>query len=386
MNSSRGYALDAIAAVLLAAICAGCGVNPDKEFAAGAEAFAAGDYAKAASRYRKGLEERPGDIDALVMLARAELASGEIASAKETLSKAAATNGEDPDILELAAQASFYDRDCKQAYAIYSRLANNASLPAEVRASGWAGMGVVDYFLVDKSPENPELRDRARTELIRATQLDRRNASARYHLAKLYRDSFGYLEAAREQFDYFVHLESGNDPRVAKVVRETIPAIREEIAKKAASRPGAAKRNSVACTEVLAKADAFYRRKDWKSARAAYADALAKDAFSYPAAIGLARSWENSGKTKNELKEALYAYRKACDLSPSAVQAFISAGDVAMKLGNYATAVQLYSKAMAANPANTTVVDGLIRALVKAGSRKSAAVYQHYRDTLPKRK
>lgn len=386
-NSSLRYALDGLCAAALC-LAAGCGgTDPAKEFAAGESAFALKDYKTAAGHYAKGLELSPENVDALVMYTRVLLATGELDKAAETLAKAAATNGDDSDVVELSAQLAFYRKDYPAAYKAFSRLANDDKLTPETRSVGWAGMGVVDYFLVGSASDSqPYLRDRARTELLRATQLDRRNASARYHLGRLYRDSFGFVEAAKEQFDFFVHLELEADARVQKAQREVIPALKDEIARKAASRPGVAKRDAVACTAALTKADALFRKGDFRGARAGYSDAYAKDPLSYPAAIGLAKSLEKSAKTDAERKDAFKAYCQACDLSPSAVQTFITAGDLAMKLGSFASAAKLYSRAMAASPTNTTVVDGLIRALTKSGDGKTAAVYQRYRDTIPKRK
>ena len=257
----------------------------------------------------------------------------------------------------------------------------------QTRATGWAGLGVVDYVQVGLNPSRGELRDKARTELLRATQLDKRNAAARYHLGRLYRDAFGFIEAAKEQFDFFVHLQTDvADARVQRVQREVLPSLRDEIAKKAASRPGASGRDAVGCTASLAKADAFLRKRQGKEARTAYADALKKDPLSYPAAIGLARTCEVIDKSRNGQNEAYKAYCTACELSPSAVKTHIAAGDLAMKLESYANATRLYSRAVAASPADITAIDGLIRALRKSGNAKSAAVYQRYRDTLPKRK
>ena len=58
-----------------------------------------------------------------------------------------------------------------------------------------------------------------------------------------------------------------------------------------------------------------------------------------------------------------------------------------MKLKQYATATELYSRAVAANPADISAIDGLIRALRNAGGQaKVADAYQRYRDTIPVRK
>ena len=387
-NSSKSYALESLALCAALAL-AGCGgkVDPAQEFAAGKAAFDLRDWKSASQHYRKGLESAPGDVDSLMMLARCDLAAGEVDAAAESVAKAAETNGDDADVIELGAQIAFYRKEYDTAAKAYERLANDESRDLPTRATGWAGLGVVDYIQIGLNPSRDELRDKARTELLRATQLDKHNASARYHLGRLYRDSFNFIEAAKEQFDFFVHLQKDVvDERVQRVQREMLPALRDAIAKKAASRPGASKRDTVGCAASLSKADAFLRKHNGKAAIAAYEDALKKDPLSYPAARGLAKTREAVDKTKEGQKEALKAYRVACELSPGDVKTHIAAGDLAMKLDSSSTAAVLYSRAVAANPADITAVDGLIRALRKSGKAKSAAVYQRYRDTIPRRK
>ena len=49
----------------------------------------------------------------------------------------------------------------------------------------------------------------------------------------------------------------------------------------------------------------------------------------------------------------------------------------------YGQAVEIYSRAVAANPSSIPAIDGLIKALRKVGGRqKEAAAYQRYRDSL----
>ena len=86
-------------------------------------------------------------------------------------------------------------------------------------------------------------------------------------------------------------------------------------------------------------------------------------------------------------QHALDSYKAACSLRPGAIATFLAAGNLAMKLKQYATAAELYSRAVAANPADISAIDGLIRALRNAGGQgKVADAYQRYRDTIPVRK
>ena len=73
-------------------------------------------------------------------------------------------------------------------------------------------------------------------------------------------------------------------------------------------------------------------------------------------------------------------------LRPSAVSTFLTTGSLAMKLGYSSQAVEIYSRAVAANPASLEAIDGLIRALRKSGGKdKVAEAYQRYRDSFGKK-
>ena len=70
-------------------------------------------------------------------------------------------------------------------------------------------------------------------------------------------------------------------------------------------------------------------------------------------------------------------------LRPSAVTTFLKAGSLAAKLGLNLQTVEIYSRAIAANPSSLDAIDGLIRALRKVGGKERvAAAYQAYRTSL----
>ena len=72
-------------------------------------------------------------------------------------------------------------------------------------------------------------------------------------------------------------------------------------------------------------------------------------------------------------------------LRPSAVSTFLAAGSLAAKLGLSLQAIEIYSRAVAANPTSLDAIDGLIRALRKSGGKaKVADAYQSYRESLKK--
>ena len=378
MNFSHSSALKCASAALLAAIL-GCGPNDGaKEFDRGRAAYEARDLKKAEKLFEKSLACAPNDVDRLLLLARTELDLGELAKAKALIERAAANSQGDADVAMLESQIAWHAKDYRTAASGFSDIANNAALDASVRAQGWAGLGVVEMTC-----DNHHL---ARIAFLRAIRLDRRNASAWYHLGLLYRDGFGYLEAALEQFEIFSRLEEEASPRVQKVQRTVIPALKESISRAATERPGASKRNSAACAAAIAKAEDATKKGRFRDAREAYALALKSDPLSYPAALGLAKAWEKTDSTKAGQEKAFDAYKTACMLRPSAVSTFLAAGSLAAKLGFSLQAVEIYSRAVAANPASPDAIDGLIRALRKTGGKaKVAEAYQQYRLSLARK-
>ena len=378
MNFSLSSALKC-ALVALGATVLGCAPNDGiKELEEGKAAYELRDLKKAEKLFDKSLSLAPQSVERLLYLARVKLDLGELAAAKELVEKAGPLADGAADVTLLDAQIAWHAKDYKKAETRFSAIANDSKLDAALRAQGWAGLGVVEMTC-----DSPDL---ARIAFLRAIRLDRHNASAWYHLGLLYRDGFGYLEAALEQFDIFVRLEEEASPRVQKVQRTVIPALKEQLAHAATERPGASKRDSAACSSALVKAEAEVKKGNFKAARQAYQDALTADPLSYPAALGLARAWEKSDATKAGQTKAFENYRLACSLHPSKVSTFITTGALAAKLGFLAQAVEIYSRAVAANPNSLDAIDGLIRALGRTNKTNIAKAYQSYRDSIPKRK
>ncbi len=371
MNFSHLFAVSVALLVLL--FSAGCGPKDgSKEFARGKAAYELRDFKKAERLFEKSLVYRPNDADVLILLAQVKLDLGDLLAADEFVTQAAKVAAGDSDVLLLGAQIAWHRKDYAKAGQAFAAVANNANLDAVTRSQGFVGLGIVE-MTTDKI-------HLARVAFLKALRFDRRNASAWYHLALLYRHSFGYPEIALEHFDFFVHLEAVASPRVQKVQRVIIPALKAEVTRTLADRPGAAKRNPSACSSLIAKAEAAWKKKNYKKARHYYEEATVADVLSYQAAEGLARAWLKTDTTKNGQKKALECYRKACVLRPSAVSTFVTTGALAYKLGFMAQAVEIYSRAVAANPTSLDALDGLIRSLQKVGGQtKAAQAYQAYR-------
>ena len=377
MNSSLRYALSACAA---AVVLAGCDPKDGvKEFEQGRAAYELRDLKKAERLFEKSLESAPSNVDAIVYLVRVKLESGELASAGEWAGKAAALSPDDVDIRLLQAQLAFHAKRYDEAAKLFTGVAEESDLGAETCAEGWVGLGVVE---MDRGRN-----DLARVAFLRAIRLDGRNASAWYHLGLIYRDNFGYLEAALEQFEVFVRLEASASPRVQKVQRTVIPELKEAIARRAVERPGVARRDSSASAASLAKGDAAMKKGQFKPARQHYDEALKADPLSFPAAIGLAKAWQRSDASPAGQREALKHYCTACSLHPSSTSTFLTAGAFAASIGSHLQALEIYSRAVAASPTRLEALDGLVRALQRVGGRREdARAYQQYRDFLAQRR
>ena len=383
MNSSPSSVPNFFFALLLvAALAVLVGCNPKdgvREYADGMAAYEVRSLEKAGKLFAKSLVYAPENVDALVMLARVQCDLGEISNAGDTIAKAVALSPDSPDVALLDAEIALYAGDYARATSRFSGVANDEKLEASARALGWTGLGIVEM--------TRDNRDLARIAFLTAIRLDRRNAPARYHLGLLYRgDKYSYLDAALEQFEIFVRLGETADPRAVYAQRVIIPGIKTDIARRAAERPGAQGRDANASAAAFARAEAAWKKKNYKVAKAEYEAACKADVLSFPAALGLAKVCAAAAATSADRQRALDCYKTACSLRPSSVSTFLAAGELATAIKQNATAVELYSRAVAADPSNLSAINGLIRALRKTGDDKTADAYQRYCDTISARK
>ncbi len=377
MSFLPSFALKSALVVALIAVT-GCGAKDGlKELELGRAAYSVRDLKKAEKFFQKSVNYAPTRVDAIVELARVKLYMGELSAAKELIESAKKLAPNNSDVRLLFAQIAWHTRDYTTSTALFLAVANDAMFEPEIRSQGWVGAGIVEMAC--------DNIHRARVNFLQALRVDRRNSSAWYHLGLLYRDAFGYNDAALEYLNVYVRLNVDASPRVQKTQRALIPGLKEMIARSTTEIPGAANRDSAKCAEALTKAEAAWKRGEFKTARLRYQDALNFDALSYPAALGLAKAYQKVDGSKAGQEKALENYKRACVLRPSAVSTFMEAGKMATKLGLNAQAVEIYSRAFAANPASLETIDLLIIALGKTGAKREViTAYKEYREAIAK--
>lgn len=375
MKFSLSFALKSfVISAAAAGMLTGCGPSDGlSDLASGKAAYEAGDFKRAEKLLAKSLEDVPGRTDTLVYMALAKLALADLDGAENAISAASNYSVDDVDVKLLAAQIAWHKKDYSKAEKLYKEVSDNLSNDAAIRSQAWCGRGVVATTC-----DEPDM---ARIAFLTAIRLDRKNAAAWYNLGILYRDAFGYLEAALENLNIYVRLDTEATPRMAKVQRTVIPGLQDSIRRALAERPGASKRNSAASASALSSAESAFRKGEYKTAASKYEEAFKLDTLSYPAALGLAKALEKQKQASSS--RVFEAYRAACTLRAGAVSTYLTAGALAARLGRHAEAREIYSRAVAADAQSIDALDGLIRALVKLdGLKKQAAAYQRYREMI----
>ena len=381
MNSSLRYALKALVAVSAAAICGCGGGDGSKELQEGLAAYGAHDLKKAEKLLGESLEKAPDNVDALMAQANVKFELGDFDATQEALDKARKLVGDEPDVIALRSQLAWHVKDIDTARGGFKAM-TGPRYDAETQSAGWLGLGILE--MTENTGETA--CDSARVALLKALRLDRRNAAAWYHLGLLYRDAFGNDSAALEQFEVFVRLEELADERVQKVSRTIIPQLKDNIAQSLVALLGSSARDSASAADLIKSAQTAEKSRNYRMAIARYEEACKADPVSFPALVGYAAVLQEHSTAANAKAKALECYLKACKIRPGSVKTLIATGTLAAKLDNPAVAVEAFSRAVAADPANITAIDGLIRALRRSGRASTGSLYQEYRDSLSVKK
>jgi Tfp pilus assembly protein PilF len=224
------------------------------------------------------------------------------------------------------------------------------------------------------------LFDRARISLWRAVRLDRRNASAWYHLGYLSRDTFRFEDASLEQFQMASRLMK--DPvRMKMVMQEIIPTIRETLRAKIAGKPGAATRDPGMAAKLVSEGEGLVKR-DPKKATAKFSEAYAKDPLSYAAAWNFAKSKSDSVKSDAEISRVLVAYQDAIDQRPNSQLTYRTAARFSLNKRRPIRAERFLSQALAHDPEDKKTLELYVQTLRRLGKSNEAKLYEAYMKEL----
>ena len=385
MSSSRSSVLDILALCALALV--GCAKSDGTdEYREACGHFAARSFAKAEKLFQSAASSSPSPANALLMLSRTRIETGDIAGARQALDAAIAAAGDDAlDAQILNAQLLYHEREYEASRAAFEKIAEDANVGALERAQAYSGMGINDMAMRGSDQSDVFYMHRARLEFFRAANLCYQEPSAHYHLAKLYRDAFEYREAALNQFKIFVAIVKDADSRVQKVTRSEIPDLKNDISKELSEIPGAKEADEKKAEAALKESARLKQRGRIRDARNQYIAAHKANPLSFKIAKDLAEMWLATDKTDNGKNKALDAYLDACRVNPNALSVFLDAGRLAEGIQNWSTAGGRYSRALAINQKSLDAIDGMIRVMRKTGLPKVAALYEEYRKTVVKK-
>ncbi len=368
-----------LASLLL--LLAGCGDAPQTPVAVaddGSAAVAKGmaaleipDVRGAIAEFEKAARVCATNFEARLQLALARLRLGEVDQADQAVQDALACCPESAEARLVDGQVAYLKKDYKRALADFAAVVAEASLPDALRSDALVSRGVVEFA--------QEATDLARISFLRAMRLNRRNASAWYHLGMLSRDVYRFNEAALEQFEMAARFSDPREARAKKLSRDVIPALRSAIQKAAAEKPGVAKRDPGVAAKLLAEGEKLQQKKMIRAAIKKYGAAFEADPLCDAAAVKYAYLLSLNDKTKSGVDKALAAYRAAIDQRPERQANYLAAARLAYANGRWITAVQIMDRAVAHDPENRQTLDLLIASLLKAGKAKQAEAWKSYR-------
>ena len=372
-----------LAALALAAGCPNAEVDDGaRDLERGRAALAARDLQTAAEAFAECARKNATNFEARVSLALAGLELGE-----PRIADTAAKDPSSAEALLVAGQTAYLVKDYVRSKASFSAVAAAQSLPKQIRSQALSSRAVAELA----SDET----DAARLSLLRALRLDFRNAAAWYHLGVLSRGTYHFPAAAKDQFEMACRLDPASK-RTRETMRTVIPALRETLARIAADKPGAAKRDPGLAAKLIAEGVAAQKKKDLKTAVARFEKAHAADPLSWEAALHYAQTLpasEAAKKANDKTKmpvatvvaKTLDAYRAALDSKPASRDTCLAAARFAIQNRRAEAACAFMSHALAHFPDPKPVLDLYVEALGKLGTAdgaKLARMYRAYRQEL----
>ena len=358
-----------ILTALAVAIIAGCGKDDGSaDFEKGVAAHAARDLRAAVGFFGSAAKKNPTNFTARIKLALANIDLGEMPSARDAVESALAIEPQSAEARLVDGQIAFYTRDYSRARKDFNAVAEAGRLPPAIRSQALSELAVAEI-----SENN---FDMARLALWRAVRLDRKNAAAWYHLGHLSRDTYRFENAALEQFEMAGRLIK--DPERAKAIAHSvIPALRESLRAKMASKPRASTRDPATAAKLVAEGEALQKR-DPKRASAKFSEAYSKDPLSYAAAWNYAKATSASAKTDSSVDKALAAFQDAIDVRPNSQELYRTAAEAARRHGRNMQAAKFLNQALAHEFENKATLKIYVQVLRRLGRASEAKLYEAY--------
>lgn len=362
-----------ILALFVIAFAAGCGKDDGTaDFERGVAAYAARDLRAAADGFRAAADKNPTNAVARIRLAVANMELGSLDEARAAVEAAIELLPESAEARLLDGQIAYFAKDYERARKDFDAVANAESLSPEIRSQALSARAVMEIA--------QNSFDRARLTLWRAVRLHFGNASARYHLGHLFRDTYHFDAAALEQFEMAGRLMK--DPVRAKAIaHDVIPALRESLRARMASKPGATSRDPAAAAKLVAEGETL-AKADPKKAAAKFAEAYAKDPLSYAAAFGCAKSICARAKTSAEIDKAMTAFQDAIDQRSNSQETYRTAARAALNARRPMRTEKFLSQALSHDASSKPTLELYVQTLRRLGKSAEAKLYAAYLNEL----
>ncbi len=372
------------------AMVVGCTSDVDdgtRELEKGRAALESRDLPQASAMFAECARKSPTNFEARISLALVSLELGEPRVADKAAREAVAIDPSSAEAYLVEGQTAYLVKDYPRAKKSFSVVAEDRDMLLPLRSQALASRAVVE-LAADEI-------DAARISLLRALRYDFRNAAAWYHLGVLSRGTYHFHAAAKDQFEMACRLDP-NSARTRETMRTIIPSLRESLARIAADKPGAAKRNPGLAAKLIAEGAAAVKKKDVKTAGDRFAKAFAADPLSWEAAWHHAQTLQAAEEAKKPgdktklstsdiVARTLEAYSAALDAKPASRETCMSAARFALQNRRPAAACDFLSHALAHFPDSKPVLDLYVEALGKLGTadgNRKARMYRAYRQEL----
>ena len=346
------------------ALACGCGSRSGLSDAKkGMTAFKDGRYETAIALFSAATERITNSPELYYHLGLAHLEHGNIDAALEALQAALNLNPAENEacILGALAQAAYHQKDFMGALAALGR-ALTVSPDTDTTVRLLTTMGAV-YAAANEY-------NLAHLCYLRALKLDRSYVPAYYNCSVLYQDQYNLREEALDSLGMFSHLADKKNKKRDKA-NSRVNRLRMNLTR-LSTQP--VRRDSTSAANFLQEGVNAYVAKQYPKAIKAYKDALAADSLTFSAAFGLGEVYVKQGMRA----EALEAYNRAIEINPTHQECYAKAAELALQLKQPAEASRLLTKAIARSPYNAESARLMAQAAHADANIPEAIAYGEY--------